>query len=124
MSIHSERRTKWQKLRPEQRVKRLIVAARANAKRLGIKFTITADDVVLPNFCPVLGIPLSFEGPPFSPNLPSLDRVIPELGYVPGNVNIISWRANRLKVDCQDPAELRAVADYLERELDMRRVKA
>jgi hypothetical protein len=28
-----------------------------------------------------------------------LDRIIPELGYVPGNVKIISMRANRIKTN-------------------------
>ena len=28
---------------------------------------------------------------------PTLDKTIPALGYVPGNIAVISWRANRLK---------------------------
>lgn len=30
---------------------------------------------------------------------PSLDKVKPELGYVPGNVRVVSNKANRLKAD-------------------------
>jgi hypothetical protein len=28
---------------------------------------------------------------------PSLDRMVPELGYVKGNVSLICWRCNRIK---------------------------
>lgn len=30
---------------------------------------------------------------------PTLDRIIPKLGYVPGNVIIVSARANRIRND-------------------------
>lgn len=30
-------------------------------------------------------------------NAPSLDRIRPALGYVPGNVRVISYKANRLR---------------------------
>lgn len=47
-----------------------------------------------------------------APDSPSLDRVIPELGYVPGNVIVISWRANNLKRDATIE-ELEAVIAYM-----------
>jgi hypothetical protein len=46
-------------------------------------------------------------------NLPTLDRVDPVCGYVPGNVWVISWRANRLKQDASLD-ELRMLARALE----------
>jgi hypothetical protein len=45
-------------------------------------------------------------------NQPSLDRVIPALGYVPGNVRVISFRANRLKQDAT-AEEVAAILDYI-----------
>jgi hypothetical protein len=42
-----------------------------------------------------------------------LDRVIPELGYVPGNVAVISLRANTMKQDAT-AAELRVLADWID----------
>ncbi|WP_145960516.1 hypothetical protein [Novosphingobium meiothermophilum] len=44
-------------------------------------------------------------------NSPSLDRIEPELGYVPGNTIVISNRANRLKSDATID-ELRAIASF------------
>jgi hypothetical protein len=49
--------------------------------------------------CPVLGIPMVWGSEGGIEVSPSLDRIIPELGYVEGNVVWISRRANRLKSD-------------------------
>jgi hypothetical protein len=53
---------------------------------------------------------------------PSLDKIIPELGYVPGNVAILSYRANRLKSDAT-LEELEALVAYI-RETRSRLVRA
>lgn len=45
----------------------------------------------------ILNIPLNWEGGPRDKNTPSLDRIIPEKGYVKGNVKIISNLANMMK---------------------------
>jgi hypothetical protein len=45
-------------------------------------------------------------------NAPTLDRINNSCGYVPGNVAVISWRANRIKCDAT-PEELRRIADYV-----------
>lgn len=46
--------------------------------------------------CELTGLPFSFTpdsvGPP--PMSPSLDRIVPELGYVPGNVRVVCWAVN------------------------------
>lgn len=72
---------------------------RAKAKNLPCELGIT--DIIIPEKCPVLGIPLEFGNSEKKKapqnNSPSLDRVIPELGYVIGNVQVISHRANLLK---------------------------
>ena len=110
---------RWKNSTVRQRLGSLVASAKCNLRRFDKEtpFTLKADDLVVPEICPVLGIPIFFGGPPFSPNTPSLDRLVPKLGYTKENVRIISWRANRLKADCTDPAELRAIADYLERNL-------
>ncbi len=72
---------------------------KANSKRLGVPFTISFGELEWPNVCPVLGIPINYEASGISENSPSLDQIIPGKGYVPGNVAVISWRANRIKND-------------------------
>lgn len=73
---------------------------KAKCEREGIPFAISIDDLLpLPTECPVFGTPLDYfkEGGGPSNSSPTVDRLIPELGYVPGNVRVISCEANRLK---------------------------
>lgn len=83
---------------------------RAAAKR-GIPFTITHEYLLsLPcEVCPVFGWPL--EWGTGSLTTASLDRVIPELGYVEGNVVWMSRRANTLKLD-STVEELEKILDW------------
>lgn len=85
--------------------------ARKRAIARGLPFTITPEDIVIPEFCPVIGVRLTDRGP--RDTRPSLDRVAPGKGYTPENVRVISFRANRIKSDAT-PDELRAVLAYAE----------
>jgi hypothetical protein len=91
----------------------MVSATKSRAKRLGIPFDLTEEDLVIPTHCPALGIPLatSPDGNP-SPNSPSIDRLRPELGYVKGNVVVISNRANTIKQNASS-AEILAVGQWL-----------
>ena len=92
-----ERRARWRLAKP---VLALLSLARIRSRRLGLPFDLTPSDVVIPNVCPVLGIPLVWGASKRQSDCsPTLDRVVPSVGYVRGNVNVISWRANRLKSD-------------------------
>lgn len=91
---------------------RLYKAAKQRATREGITFEISVDDIVVPTHCPVLGIPLKHNEGTLGPDSPSLDKVIPELGYVPGNVAVISHRANLIK-DKYSYEDLNAVVEWL-----------
>lgn len=89
--------------------------ARQRAQEQGVPFKITHDDIVIPESCPVLGIKLSHserEAGGFHDASPTLDKFVPALGYVPGNIAVISWRANKLKGDATT-AELQAVASWM-----------
>ncbi|ASR77308.1 endonuclease [Streptomyces phage NootNoot] len=89
--------------------------AKARAKKLGRKFDIEVSDIDVPEFCPILGIRLVKNlGGKAGDNSPSLDRIDSSKGYVKGNVQVVSYRANVLKSNAS-PWELRTVADYVER---------
>jgi hypothetical protein len=70
--------------------------AKSRATAKGRAFTIKREDIVIPSTCPILGIPISQRSGDGSP---SLDRIDSSLGYIPGNVHVISTRANQLKND-------------------------
>lgn len=57
----------------------------------------TEEDFIIPEKCPVLGLSLKRGDYGAKYNSPSIDRIIPGLGYTKGNVRIISYRANWLK---------------------------
>ena len=89
--------------------------AKYRARKKGWDFTIEQEDVVIPDKCPLLGIPLvchrgkgSQQG-----NSPSLDRKDPTKGYIKGNVWVISNRANTLKNDAT-LQELKTLVENLE----------
>lgn len=79
--------------------RRKFASKKANAKRVGTIFTISFGEIEWPMVCPVLGIPIDYSATGISENSPSLDQIVPGKGYVPGNVAVMSWRANRIKND-------------------------
>lgn len=91
----------------------LVNSARARAKRDGLPFDLTIEDITIPDFCPVLGIPIAGAVGKCNENSPTLDKIIPEKGYVVDNVAVISWRANTIK-SLGTPSEHRSVAEWAE----------
>lgn len=82
----------------ELKVKRYLLAlSRRRARESGIEHTISVNDITIPETCPILGLPLEAYRGGFNRNSYSLDRVDNAKGYVPGNIRVISWRANVLK---------------------------
>jgi hypothetical protein len=93
-----------------------MTGAKQRAKNKNLPFDITLDflESIATDCCPVFKTPFKWglSGRGQNENNPSLDRVIPELGYVQGNVVFISNRANSIKQDVTEK-ELYAVADWL-----------
>jgi len=89
----------------------MLCGAKGRSRLKGLAFDITIDDISAPITCPVLGIELNWLSRVKTNNSPSLDRIVPELGYVRGNVMVISDRANIIKRDAT-PDELRRIADF------------
>lgn len=98
-------------------VRYLLQHAKTRAKKYGHPFSLSAADIEMPDVCPVFGWPFKWgEGKMGWRNMyaPSLDRIKPQLGYVPGNVMVISVRANHLKAN-GTLWEMRRVLAYMER---------
>jgi hypothetical protein len=80
---------------------RLLNAARARARRFGYEFDLTLDDIIMPRFCPLLGIEMFVtNGVKCSKHSSfSLDRIDSSKGYTKDNVWVISMKANSMKSD-------------------------
>ena len=97
------------------RTSQLYRAAKHRAKRLSIAFDIEYNEILWPDNCPVLKIPLWYKARDTKRmgfNSPSLDRINPKMGYVKGNVKVISVRANTIKQNAT-AEEIQAVFEYV-----------
>ena len=89
------REAKYKEENPE---KILWKTAKMRAKKQGVPFDITVEDIgKIPLTCPVLGIPLIIGKGKSTDNSPTLDKYKPHLGYTQGNVSVISHKANQIK---------------------------
>ena len=91
----------------------LWLAAKKRAAIEGVAFNLTIEDIVIPTECPVLGIRLiRNQGRGGGDTSPTLDRFVPADGYVLGNVEVISFLANRIKSNATFE-QIKAVADWM-----------
>ena len=97
--------------------------ARSRARIKNIEFNIELSDIVIPNICPVLGIPIFSNSTHFGPNSPSIDRIDNSKGYVKGNICVISWRANTLKNN-GNIEDFKKIIEYMENHVSISRAKS
>jgi hypothetical protein len=76
------------------------------------KWNIEFGDIKWNTHCPILGLELDYFAENRQENSPSFDRINPNIWYVTGNVQIISWRANRIKNNATAD-ELIQIGNYL-----------
>lgn len=133
---HAELNNAWSKANPEKRHRTQLKSRSKDPKRYwasstfqnakkraltkSVPFLLTVQDVydLAGTHCPVFDTPFDFIGNGrIVPNSPSLDRIKPALGYVPGNVAVISMRANTIKQNAT-AAEIQRVADWLRTKAD------
>ncbi len=100
----------------------MITRTKKRAQKYGREVIITYEDLLpLPTHCSILGLELVYRSKKLNDKKQaqgeaasaSLDRIDSTRGYVPGNVRIISWRANTLRNN-GTYAEMEAVARDLE----------
>lgn len=78
-------------------LKRLLKLAKRRAKEKNIECSINEQNLNWTGVCPVLGVELKPCRDKCSSNSPTLDRMKNEEGYIEGNVQIISFKANSIK---------------------------
>jgi hypothetical protein len=89
--------------------------ARTRSRKNGMEFSITKEDIIIPENCPILDVVLT-KGDGYSPNAMSLDRVDNNKGYIPGNVRVISRKANIMKSSLTMDV-LEKIIKYIKREI-------
>lgn len=96
--------------------KYILKGCKKRAKELGITFYLVFGDICssIPDVCPVFGVELTWgkrngKSGDFSP---SLDKIIPEKGYVVGNVMWVSHLANRMKNNASQE-QLKTFANWI-----------
>lgn len=92
--VYKQDRTNYLKIRLQN--------IKTRAKKKGFEFNITLDDIIAPDKCPILNIPIFIKEiatniTGASPNAPSVDRIDNTKGYIKGNVQVISFKANSMK---------------------------
>lgn len=85
----------------DYRLQMLLNASKQRAALKNREHTLTIQDIKelypLDNKCPVFGFELQFNNAGFRETSPSIDRIDSTKGYTRDNVQIVSWKANRLK---------------------------
>lgn len=94
----------------------LVTCAKKRAAENNLPFSLKIEDILIPDICPALGIPIVRNKKHMQSTSPTLDKIVPELGYVPGNVAIISLKANRMKSN-GTASEHRKIADWMDQKL-------
>lgn len=105
---YKHRSTLW---RRKNKARGLLTHARARAAKRGLPFNLVLGDVIIPEVCPVLNIPILVNGSVNSYNLASIDRIDNEKGYTKDNIIVVSRRANSLKSNAS-MKELRLILDF------------
>jgi hypothetical protein len=85
-------------------LKSILADAKKRAKKQGVPFSLTLEHLnsLIVSHCPITLAPIDWTKAEVvdghaGNNSPSLDKIIPELGYIEGNCAIISHRGNRIK---------------------------
>lgn len=109
LAAHYKKQNKWRKENPEcgkksairgklnHPEKWLLRQARTRAKDKGLEFSLTLEDIKIPQRCPIMDEVLQYVPGEYSDYSPSIDRIDSARGYTPDNIWVISSIANRMK---------------------------
>lgn len=71
--------------------------AKQRAEKYKLDFNIEESDIIIPEICPLLEIPIKLGSKDNYESTPSLDRIDNTKGYVKDNIWVISKKANSMK---------------------------
>ena len=93
---------------------RMLARVKTRAKNKNREFNLELDDIIIPNICPILNIPIiAKKGSPGGDiSSPALDRIDSKKGYIKGNIQVISQLANAMK-NCANEEQLITFATWV-----------
>jgi hypothetical protein len=95
----------------------LLKKAKQRAKKKGLAFNLTLEDIVVPDTCAILGLKLEIGEDKLHDCSPTIDRIDTSLGYLKNNIQVVSHKANRMKSDASI-LELKLFAKWVEHTYD------
>ena len=87
---------KLRRTNPRYARKKSIQLAKDRAKKRGLDFNLSLDEVVFPDVCPILNIKLEHGNKNWQTS-PSIDRIDNNKGYTLDNIIVVSALANSIK---------------------------
>lgn len=108
----NQRKYNKARLKPEQLIYHRV---RISAKVRGLECDISAEDIILPEVCPYLGLKLQFNEGKAGRNSYSVDRIDNTKGYIKGNIEVISYQANAMKQNASVEEQIRFAKEVLKR---------
>ena len=92
--------------------------AKSRAKKQGLDFNLSIEDIVIPEICPLLGIKIKMgvytgKSGTALDSSPSLDRIDSTKGYIKGNIGVISFLANMMK-NKATPKQIKTIAENID----------
>ena len=109
------KQTKGEKRTIERHVRRTLSHIKSKAKKNNVPFDLPVEYAmsIFTDICPALKTKLTWtEQNGKNKNSPSLDKIIPELGYIKGNVMWLSYKANLMKNNAT-ASELKKFAEWV-----------
>ncbi len=94
-------------------VPNMLSLAKKRAKERELEFSLIETDIIIPKYCPALGVKMEVSKGRSFKNSPTLDRIDNRYGYTKENVVVISHRANTIKNDATIE-ELRKILEFYE----------
>jgi len=101
--------SKWKEANPRET---MLKQAQSGARQRGLEFSLSVADIVIPTHCPIFGFEMKPGGK--RSTSPSIDRIDNSKGYIPGNIVVVSVKANHVKSDCTI-AELKRMVEFYEK---------
>lgn len=101
MKVSPEYRQEQYEIDRKSRIKNfsraMYTAAKYRAENKGIEFNLEIEDIVIPEKCPILECDFVYGTSENYDYSPSIDRIDNSKGYIKGNIQIISTKANKMK---------------------------